>query len=124
MIGRPAVKAGGNNIDQAPTFPDRLERKVKICIILMRVVALYLKFGSFNKTAPGRAYRVGIAAKQVAGKIGRQHGVEAAIDCDDGIATSSGASERLRRGRLGRAANNKHAAHRALHCFHHRSSSS
>ena len=124
MIGRSAVKAGGNNVDQAPTFPDRLERKVKIRIILMRIVALHIKFGSLNKTASGRAYRVDIAAKQIAGKIGRQNGIEAAVDCDDGIASLSSTSKCLRRGRLRRAADNKHAAHRILHGFHYRSSSS
>ena len=124
MIGRPAVKAGGNNVDYAPTLPDRLECQIEIRIILMRIVALHLKIGSLNHMTSGRAHRVGITAKQVAGKTGRQNGIEAAIDCDDSIAALRSTSQRLRRSRLRRASNNKHSLQRILHGFHYRSSSS
>lgn len=79
--------AGRNHFGTRPAMADGIERQSQICIVLVGVVAFYLKgFGGIYQRTTRVAYRVGIPHINVTAQAGAQQRVESAVHSDDVIA--------------------------------------
>lgn len=86
-VGAAAGGTGRNHLGTRPATTNGIERQSQICIVLVGVVAFYLKgFGGIDQRTTRVAYRVGIPHINVTAQAGAQQRVESAVHSDDVIA--------------------------------------
>ena len=86
-VGAASGGAGRNHFGTRPTTADGIERQRQIGIVLVRVVALYLKgFGGIDQRTAGITHRVGIPHIHVTAQSRAQKCVEPAVHGDNVVA--------------------------------------
>lgn len=100
VVGSTPGKAGGAERRPRPARANRPEREREVREVLVRVVPLDLEAPLRNRAGHEGgtlgAHGVGVPAEQIADQAGSQHGVEPAVNGDDGIAPLGGPADDLR----------------------------